>query len=104
MPAAGPSGNPFRNRRMGEAAADGMLITLRCNGCHRTMYFWAVDLVRVLGEHHQVHVPPWPCSRCKTAEFINVTWAVPSPEKLAGLTVRRPVRKVERWLWRNEKA
>lgn len=104
MPAARPSGNPFRNRRMCDAARDGMLITLRCNGCRRTMHFWAVDLVRVVGEDHQLHLAPWPCSRCRTAEYISVSWTVPGAAMLAGLTVRRPVRKIERWLWRDEKA
>jgi len=104
MPAAGPSGNPFRNRRMCDAAHDGMLITLRCNGCRRTLHFWAADLVKVVGEHHQVHLAPWPCSRCQTADFIDVSWTVPGAAMLTGLTVRRPVRKIERWLWRNEKA
>ena len=104
MPASGPSGNPFRNRRMCDAARDGMLVTLHCGLCRRTMHFWAADLVRVVGKHHQVHIPPWKCSRCGTVEFVDVTWAVPSPSILTGLTVRRPVRKIEKWLWRDERA
>lgn len=88
---------------MSEAAADRMLITMRCNACHRVTHFWAVDLVKVLGGNHQAHIPPWPCSRCRTAEFINMTWIVPSSLMLDGLTVRRPVRKIERWIWRDEK-
>ena len=103
MPVAGPSGNPFRNRRLAEAASDRMLLTLRCNLCRRVTHFWAADLVPVIGEQHQIHVPPWPCSRCRTAEYINVTWCIPSGAMLDGLTVRRPVRKIERWIWRDER-
>lgn len=103
MPVAHPSSNPFRNRLMRDAAADGMLIIMRCNRCRRATHFWAADLVAVVGDLHQAHVPPWPCSRCRTTEYINVTWTIPSAEMLRGLTVRRPVRKVERWIWRNEK-
>lgn len=103
MPVGHPSSNPFKNRRMREAADDGMVITMRCGLCKRVAHFWATDLVTVLGDH-QVHIAPWPCSKCKTKDYIDMSWKVPSPDMLRGLTVRRPVRKVERWIWRNEKA
>lgn len=103
MPTVHPSANPFKNRRMRDAAQDGMLITIRCNGCRRMTHFWAADLYQVLGDH-QLHVPPWPCSRCRSTEGIDVTWSIPGADKLNGLTVRRPVRKIEKWLWRDEKA
>lgn len=89
---------------MREAAHDGMLITMRCNACRRVTHFWAADLVQVLGDDHQVHIPPWPCSRCRTREYIDMSWTVATADRLNGLTVRRPVSKVERWIWRDEKA
>jgi hypothetical protein len=87
---------------MRDAAQDGMIITMRCALCRRTVHFWAADLLQVLGDH-QVHVPPWPCSRCRSIEHMAVSWSVPSAQMLAGLTVRRPVRKIEKWLWRDER-
>ncbi len=105
MPAKAPSGNPFRNPRLAEQARSGMLLTVKCTGCGRFARFWAKDLVEVLGPDHQAHIPPFPCARCRTKEWINWSWSVPSaPELAAGLTVRRPVRKVTRWIWRNEDA
>ncbi len=104
MPSVHPSANPFQNRRMIHAAQDGMIITMRCNGCRRSVHFWASDLVKVVGNDHQLHIAPWPCARCKSTESISVSWRVPSPDFLNGLTIRRPVRQVVKWLWRNEKA
>ena len=104
MPATMPSANPFRNRRMRDAAADGMLISLRCGRCHRAVHFWASDLVRVLGPDHQLHVAPFPCSHCRRWDYMNLQCRVPSPADLQGLTIRRPVRQVVRWIWRDERA
>lgn len=104
MPVAHPSANPFRARRMIDAAGDHMLITLRCNLCRRTFHFWAEDLVKVVGADHLAHQAPFPCGRCKSWEYIDVRCWVPAADALNGLTVRRPVRQIVRWVWRNEKA
>lgn len=105
MPSRRPSANPFRNPRLDEKAASGLLMIMRCNLCGKVVRFWAADLVKVLGPHHQAHVPPFPCSRCRTRDYIDLRWTMPSATELAeGLTVRRPVRQVVRWKWRDEKA
>ncbi|WP_299911611.1 hypothetical protein [uncultured Paracoccus sp.] len=77
-----------------------------CNGCRRRVNYWAADLAQVIEDpFHEAHVPPWGCARCKTAEYMVMRWHVPSAEEMAkGLTVRRPVRKIEKWLWRDERA
>lgn len=103
MPSTRPSADPSKNRRMFQAAREGMVIMMRCGACRREVCFWASDLAKVLGDH-QIHVPPWPCSKCGTMEFVHMFWEIPNSAKLAGLTVRRPVRKIERWIWRDEKA
>ncbi|AVO36579.1 hypothetical protein [Pukyongiella litopenaei] len=79
-----------------------MLITVKCPGCRRRVNYWAADLVQVLGPEHQLHEPPFPCSRCRTRE-VDVSWSIPSPRDLQGLTVRRPVRQVVKWIWRDER-
>ena len=54
---------------------------------------------------HEAHVPPWGCAKCRTREYMVMRWRVPSTEEMvAGLTVRRPIKKIEKWLWRDEKA
>lgn len=89
---------------MREAAADGMIITVYCGLCRRRANYWASDLLQVVGPLHQVHLPMWPCSRCKTKDYIDMTWKVVAPGDLQGMIVRRPVQAVTRWIWRNEKA
>lgn len=81
-----------------------MMLMVRCGLCRRTANYWADDLLKVLGPLHELHVAPFPCSRCKTAEYINVKWKVPSGSDLSSLTVRRPVKQVSKWMWRDEKA
>lgn len=104
MPARAPSANPFRNPRISDAARAGKLLTMRCGLCRRTANFWAADLVAVVGGDHQAHVAPFPCSKCGKTEYIDLRWSVPSASELETLTVRRPVRQVVRWIWRNERA
>lgn len=103
MPAV-PSTNSWRNRSISDCARDNMLIAMHCSGCRRTAHYWAADLVVVLGPHHQAHVPPWQCSKCRSREWMSMRWRVPGAEEMAqGLTVRRPVRKIEKWIWRDER-
>jgi hypothetical protein len=99
-----PLGLPMRQPRLSEKAAQGMLLTVRCNLCRRRAHFWAADLVTVLGANASATKAPFPCGHCGTAEFLDLRWRVPSPSELAGLTVRRPVKQVVRWTWRDERA
>ena len=80
-----------------------MLITVRCPYCRRTINYWAADLLRVLGPDYELHAAPFPCSRCRTSE-LDVRWRVPASGDLDKLIVRRPVRQVVKWIWRDEKA
>lgn len=80
-----------------------MLISVRCPLCDRRAHYWAADLLKVLGPDHRLDQPPFPCSNCNTND-LDVRYRVPAPTELVGLTVRRPVRQVVRWIWRNEVA
>lgn len=104
MPARAPSANPHRNPRISDAARAGKLLTMRCGLCRRTAHFWATDLVAVVGGDHQAHIAPFPCSKCGKTEYIDIRWTIPSAAELETLTVRRPVRQVVKWIWRNERA
>jgi hypothetical protein len=104
MPASNPSANRYKNRLMRDAAASGQMVMVRCGLCHRAVNFWAEDLVKVVGPSHEVHVPPFPCSHCRTSEYLNVSCTVPSASALATLTVRRPIKQITKWIWRTEKA
>lgn len=100
MPSMRPSADRYKNYRLCQAAADGMLVTLRCPVCRRAVHFWAKDLMLVLDKDHEMYRSPFSCSKCRTPE-IDVRWRIPSAEELSKLIVRRPVRKVERWIWQN---
>lgn len=89
---------------MRDAALAGQLLTIRCGQCRRSANYWASDMVKVVGYGHQVHVPPFPCSRCRFREYMRVEWRVPNVVDLDSLIVRRPVKQVSKWLWTNEKA
>lgn len=105
MPVPIPSSNRFRNPTLRDKAMSRLMLIMRCSGCGKVMRFWAADLVKVVNPDHQAHEPPFPCSRCQTREYVSVRWTLPSAMELAeGLTVRRPVRQVVRWKWRDEKA
>lgn len=97
---------PSRSQRMSDAARAGMMITLKCGLCQRIARYWAADLVQVVGPLHPAQVPPWPCSKCKTMEFLTLRCEVPSAAALAEgkIFVRRPVKQVLRWIWRSERA
>jgi len=102
MPAKRPSANPWRNPMLQHLAADGRLVMLRCKHCRRSVYFWAADLVKVLGPHHPADRPPWPCSICGQIEFVEISAMHPTGRMLSEITIRRPVHQVTRWIWRNE--
>lgn len=104
MPANHPSANRYKNQLLRDVLEINMVFTYRCNSCRREVSFLAMDLVKVMGPEHQTHIPPFPCSKCKTREYISVGRRVPSAAELeAGVQVRRPVQRVTRWLWRTEK-
>jgi len=81
----------------------GMVLSLKCGTCGRVVHYWAADLVQALGPLYRISRPPWAC-RCKASEGAVVKWFVPGPSALQGLTVRRPVKKIEKWVWRDERA
>lgn len=103
MPSMRPSADKWKNARLVHAVEHGMLLTMHCPYCRRTAHFWAKDLIQVLGPDHEMHRPPFSCSKCKTPD-IRVSWRIPAAAELQGLLVRRPVRKIERWIWRDEPA
>ncbi|MFD1809265.1 hypothetical protein ACFSHQ_17920 [Gemmobacter lanyuensis] len=81
-----------------------MLLSVTCLLCHRTVNYWAEDLVRVVGPRHQRHLPPFACSRCRTAEHMAVRWCIPTSAERQAITVRRPVEQIIKWRWRDEPA
>ena len=105
MPAGHPSANKFRNRTLRHIEHSGRLALVTCTGCGRACRYWAHDLIKVLGPDHDLLVPPFICSKCRRREWMDIRWIVPSATELQdGLTVRRPVKQVVRWIWRDEKA
>lgn len=102
LPRAMPeSHRPPRNARTWlDAAADRQVALIRCSLCGRRAYYLPEDLARVCGDQAPAHVPPFPCSHCRTAEYMGVTLTIPPAEEAMRLQVRRPVRQVTKWIWK----
>ena len=101
-----PSNNRFRNRNLSDCHREGAIMLVRCARCRREARYLPADLIEVLGDPHwEAFRPPlWPCSRCRTAEHLTIRSLYPTAEeRAAGITVRRPVERVTRWRWREEK-
>ena len=97
----GVPGNRFTLR---EAAAQGLMLCLRCSRCRRQpVIFLASDLVQVLDPGLDCFVPPpFPCSACKTDRYIEVTTRAPEESAVGRLKLRRlaGIRHVP--VWRDE--
>lgn len=102
MPESFPPVHPYpgKYRTMADAAKEGLIVTLRCNRCRRTVNFLAWDLVEIIGPKHYLHVPSFPCTRCGTIEYVAVAVKTAKREDLGNMIVRRPAGTVQ--LWRNE--
>jgi len=95
----------YANRyRLAEAAAQGLLLSLRCLRCRRSpVVFLASDLVQVLDPNRDCFVPaPFPCSHCGSDRFVEVKLRPQEEAAVGKLMVRRlaGIRKVA--VWRNE--
>lgn len=95
------SHRPSRNTRTWrDAAADRQVALIRCSLCNRQAHYLPEDLALVCGEKAPANVPPFPCSTCRTAEYMRVTLTIPRAEEALTLEVRRPVRQVVKWVWK----
>jgi hypothetical protein len=84
-------------------AADGQLVAVHCRRCGRRANYFAADLCDVLGVMHPAWTPPFPCSRCKTAENVEVRLIGLDQARLERYIVRRPEPLGRGWRWRNVK-
>lgn len=97
-----PTGAHHPGRRLRtwlDAAADRQVALIRCSLCGRRAHYLPEDLAKVCGDGAPAHVPPFACSRCETVEYMRVTLMIPLAEEALTLQVRRPVRRVVKWVW-----
>lgn len=94
-----PSSNKFLRFKMRDAARDERLIVCKCTQCRRVVRFLASDLVEIKGPAWDPHIPPFPCGKCKTADYVFVQIVIPLPGDYGSLEVRRPgpVRTTQTW-------
>lgn len=95
-----PHNRPYS---VGQAADDGLLLVVRCNGCHRTLHFIAADLVPFVGRNWPADDPPFDCARCGNSNLMRVTLRSPEGGDYGHLWVRRPAEIVEIQKWRTVK-
>lgn len=88
-----------REFSLADAAKIGQLVKMRCNLCRRTVYFLASDLAIIVGPDHPARAVPFPCSRCRKADYIDVKLHTPSADDFGYLLVRRPgaVKRTQTW-------
>lgn len=76
--------------RIADAAKEGILVVVKCNGCHRGATYLASDLVDVVGGQWPAHEAPFDCGRCRSREWVKVTLRSIHPGDAGRLVVRRP--------------
>jgi len=86
-------------RTLQNAADDGQIIAVRCNLCRRLINYLAIDLIEILNPSRPVDAPPFACSRCGTAAYMDVRVKTPSTGDYGHLIIRRllGVRRVSEW-------
>lgn len=93
--------HPYRKPySLGQAADDGQLLVVRCNGCRRTLHYLASDLVEFFGREQPAHKPPFSCTRCGNDHLMHVSLRSPEAGDYGHLLVRRPAEIVEIQKWR----
>ena len=95
----------YANRyRLAEAAKENLILSLRCTNCRRPpVLFLAADRVKVLDPDRDCFIPPpFPCSRCKRDDRIEVKLCAQEEAAVGRLVVRRlaGIKRVP--VWRNE--
>lgn len=88
---------------LGDAAKDGLLIIVRCNLCHKLVHYLAADLAALLGQERRASAVPFPCTKCRTAEFMDVRIKSPDLGDYGHLTIRRPAGVKKTQLWKSER-
>ena len=74
MPAARPPikahpSKPFYT--FGDAARGKQLVLLRCNLCNRGVTLLAEDVIKIIDPKSPTHLPPLPCSKCGSSEYVD---------------------------------
>jgi hypothetical protein len=85
---------------LADAARDDYLIVMKCNGCRRTVYFLAADLLAFRDPKTPARdVRPFPCSRCGTDDMVHCFLRSISMGDVGNLDVRRPgsVKRIQTW-------
>lgn len=89
--------------RLDDAARTGVLLRVRCNLCQRTAYYLATDLAELFDPNRPAWQPPFPCSKCKTDEYVTVKVHSPAAGDYGNLLVRRPGKLLRTQTWRTVK-
>jgi len=90
---------PGKAHLLRHAAAEGQLVFVKCVRCQRQAVYLAADLVGLLNPDRDALDPPFPCSRCRSAEHIRVDCRIAYTDEIGNLVVRRPgpLRQTRSW-------
>ena len=90
---------PGKAHLLKHAAEQGQLVFVKCSRCRRRAVYLAEDLIKILNPERDALLPPFPCSRCGTTNYIQVECRVYFSDEVGHLLVRRPgpVRRTQLW-------
>ena len=90
---------PGKAHLLKHAAEQGQLVFVRCSRCRRRAIYLATDLVTLLNPERDALLPPFPCSRCGTANYITVECRVHFSDEVGHLAIRRPgpIKRIQLW-------
>lgn len=93
----------FYRPRLGQAAANGLLLVARCNMCRRARAYLAADLLQIYDrETFLDDLFGGCCPRCGRSDFWRVRQRYPSNSDVGMLVVRRLAGTRTTTLWRDE--
>lgn len=94
---------PGQGYSLKDAAADGVLLIVRCTLCNRMRRYLASDLVEMLDPGGWADHPPFPYAKCGRWDAMSVKFHHPSPGDYGHLVVRRPAGVKRTQMWKDVK-
>jgi len=99
-----PEARPKEGKyRLYEFAGQDYVLRVYCAGCRKTVRYLVDDLIKLKGRDWDVICPPYPCSRCKTREWMGVWPEQVTKADVGMMDIRRPSKVITIQKWKTVK-